>query len=318
MANLIFSLNSVAPMITIIVIGYFLARVGILKEPLISQCNRLCYQIFLPIQLFRSIYTSDTGFSSAGSVLFFCVGGSLLLYALILLLSLKLERTPERRAGLATAYMKSNFILFGLSIASTLLGEGNIATVSLIIAVLVPINNIVVVTVFSMLIKDKQSQEGGNQLVSIVKKVLTNPIFLGAALALIVSRIPFTMPYFITKTIDQLANVSIPLALLLLGASFKFSNIAVYSKEILLTIVLKGMVIPGTALALGHMLGFTGAQMVAVLVVFGSPAASSSYVMAKEFGADDLLSANLVLFTSIVSAFTIFFGVLFLRTAGYL
>ena len=39
---------------------------------------------------------------------------------------------------------------------------------------------------------------------------------------------------------------------------------------------------------------------------------------AKEFGADDTLSANGVIFSSLISVVTIFFCVLFLRSAGYL
>ena len=123
---------------------------------------------------------------------------------------------------------------------------------------------------------------------------------------------------FADKVVSQLSNISVPLALLLLGAGFKFSNISVYKKEILLVTGLKGFLLPAGALALASMLGFNTVQMVCVLVIFGSPAASSTYVMAREFGADDTLSANGVIFSSLVSVVTIFFCVLFLRVAGYL
>lgn len=317
MSDLIFSVNAVAPMVIIIALGYLFTRMGILQEPFISQGNRLCYQIFLPLQLFRSIYTSQSDLGNSVNSVIFCLGGSLLVYGTVLVLSLKPEKTPERQAGLATVFMKSNFVLFGLSLATQLLGEGNIADVALTIAMLVPLNNIFVITVFTLLLKEKNGSSG-SRFWGLLKKILTNPIFLGAVFGLLFSRLQITLPVFAEKAVSQLSAISVPLALLLLGAGFKFSNIAVYRREILLVIGLKGFLLPAAALALGSLLGFTAAQMVCVLVIFGSPAASSTYVMAREFGADDTLSANGVIFSSLISVVTIFFCVLFLRSAGYL
>lgn len=240
------------------------------------------------------------------------------MYSAMLILALKVEKTPERQAGLATLFMKSNFVLFGLSLATQLLGEGNIADIALTIAMLVPLNNIFVITVFTLLLKDKNPSRSTNRVWGLLQKILTNPIFLGAVIGLLFSKLQITLPTFAAKTIDQLSNISVPLALLLLGAGFKFSNIAVYKKEILLVMGLKGILLPAGALALASLLGFNAVQMVCVLVIFGSPAASSTYVMAREFGADDTLSANGVIFSSLISVVTIFCCALFLRTAGYL
>lgn len=318
MADLLFSLNTIAPMVTIISIGYIFARLGILKQEFITQGNRLCYQIFLPIQLFRSIYSSHSDLGGSLPFIIFCLGGSLLVYSIVLLISLKLEKFPEQQAGYATAFMKSNFILFGMSLAIQLLGEGNIADVAIIIAMLVPINNIVVVTVFSTLLKDKQPHKSNSRFLNLIHNILTNPIFLGAVIGLIFAELQIPLPTFGHKVVDQLADVATPLALLLLGASFKFSNVARYKKELVMLFFLKGVLIPGGALALATLMNFTTTQMVGVLVIFGSPSASSSYVMAREFGADDVLSANIVIFSTLISTITIFFCVLFLRTAGYL
>lgn len=317
MSDLVFSINAVAPMVIIIALGTLFTRIGILQEPFISQGNRLCYQIFLPLQLFRSIYTSQSDLGSSMNSVIFCLGGSLLVYGAVLALSLKMEKTPERQAGLSTVFMKSNFVLFGLSLATQLLGEGNIADVALTIAMLVPLNNIFVITVFTLLLKER-SGSSAERFRGLLKKILTNPIFLGAVFGLLFSKLQITLPVFAEKVVSQLSNISVPLALLLLGAGFKFSNIAVYRKEILLIIGLKGFLLPAAALGLASLLGFTAAQMVCVLVIFGSPAASSTYVMAREFGADDTLSANGVIFSSLISVVTIFFCVLFLRAAGYL
>lgn len=317
LSDLLFSINAVAPMVIIIAIGYFFARVGLMKEPFISQGNRLCYQVFLPLQLFRSIYTSQSSLTGSLNSVIFCLGGSLLVYSAMLVLALKIEKVPERQASLATIFMKSNFVLFGLSLAAQLLGDGNTADVALTIAMLVPLNNIFVITVFTLLLKDKNASSA-NRFGTLLKKIITNPIFLGAVIGLVFSRLQITLPIFADKVVSQLSNISVPLALLLLGAGFKFSNISVYKKEILLVTGLKGFLLPAGALALASMLGFNTVQMVCVLVIFGSPAASSTYVMAREFGADDTLSANGVIFSSLVSVVTIFFCVLFLRVAGYL
>ena len=76
----------------------------------------------------------------------------------------------------------------------------------------------------------------------------------------------------------------------------------------------------GGAIALTHLgvLQITPVEVPALVAVFGSPIAVSSAVMVGEIGGDDQLAAQLVVWTSAFSLFTIFITVFLLRSFAYL
>ena len=61
---------------------------------------------------------------------------------------------------------------------------------------------------------------------------------------------------------------------------------------------------------------FGGAQFASLVAVFCTPVAVSSVPMAQEMGADAKLAGQLVVFTTITSAFTVFLASFLLKFAG--
>ena len=63
-------------------------------------------------------------------------------------------------------------------------------------------------------------------------------------------------------------------------------------------------------------LGFTGTSLGCVFIVFGGPAAVSSYIMAKQMKSDHELASQILLISTLMSLFTMFAGIFILRTTG--
>ena len=53
-----------------------------------------------------------------------------------------------------------------------------------------------------------------------------------------------------------------------------------------------------------------------MFIVFGGPAAVSSYIMAKQMKSDHELASQILLISTLMSLFTMFAGIFILRTAG--
>ena len=64
--------------------------------------------------------------------------------------------------------------------------------------------------------------------------------------------------------------------------------------------------------------GFRDEQLMALLIMLGSPTTPSGYVMAKNMGYDGVLSASATAATTLLSAFTLPGWIFVLRSAGYL
>ena len=59
MENFMLSVNAVLPMFLLLAAGYLSQRFGILTREDVPRTNRLGFRIFLPCQLFYSIYCAD-------------------------------------------------------------------------------------------------------------------------------------------------------------------------------------------------------------------------------------------------------------------
>ena len=64
------------------------------------------------------------------------------------------------------------------------------------------------------------------------------------------------------------------------------------------------------------LLGFRGAVFVTLIAIFATPCAVASYAMAQQMGADAALAGNCVVFTSALSAFTMFAWVFVTKALG--
>ena len=87
---------------------------------------------------------------------------------------------------------------------------------------------------------------------------------------------------------------------------------------VLLRLVVSPLLVIGTAVLLRDPLGVTNIELASLVAVSATPVAVSSAVMVQELGGDDQLASQLVVWTSVLSLFSIFAIVYTLRAVGLL
>ena len=120
-------------------------------------------------------------------------------------------------------------------------------------------------------------------------------------------------------------GITSPLALILLGGQFQFSAINGMFKEILVGTVWRTILAPiigiGLAVILSKytpLLSCGVREYPALISVFGSPVAVSSAIMASGMKNDGQLATQLVVWTSLISIFTLFITICLLMATGLL
>ena len=81
--------------------------------------------------------------------------------------------------------------------------------------------------------------------------------------------------------------------------------------------LIKLMVLPAVFLPLAVRLGFADEKLVALLVMLGSIATPSCYVMAKQMGHEGVLTGSVCVTTTLFSALSLTFWLFVLRSMGY-
>jgi predicted permease len=121
------------------------------------------------------------------------------------------------------------------------------------------------------------------------------------------------------EVLEYLARLAIPLALLVLGAQFEFSAVASLKREIIWGVVIRTVIVPTLVIGVAYVVfgnRFGAAQFATLVAAFATPVAVPSVPMVQEMGGDVTLAGQLVVWSTLVSAVTIFLVTFLLRLGG--
>lgn len=310
MENLMISANAVLPMCLVMALGYGTRRLGWLRREEISTINKIAFRIFLPCLLYYNVYCSDLSGSFDPLLMAYAVGGVLLTFGLALGYTLLTEKLPERRGVLIQGMFRSNYVIMGIPVATALLGADQLGTVSILIAVIVPLFNMLAVVVLEVFRGQKPKP------LHILGQIAKNPLVIGSVLGILTLVAGIRLPHILEQTIQSVSAIASPLQLFLLGAFFQFSGLKTYRRELVTVSIAKLIVAPGLFLGLGALLGFRGVAFVSLIGIFASPTAVNSFTMAQQMGGDAELAGDIVVTTSAVSILTMFLWIFLFKSLG--
>lgn len=326
MDSLIFALNAVAPIVIMVAIGYILKKIGLMNASFAKMANKLVFHLFLPAMLFLNVYKIENlGEIDFGYVIYVLIA-LLVIFALSVPLVMCVAKKREYRGTLLQAAFRSNYALIGIPLAQSLFGEQGVLIATLLSAVVIPALNILAVISLTVFGKDGEKPSIKKILIGIAK----NPLIESVALGLVVLgiravfadvglsfRLSDITPVY--KVLENLSVLATPLALLSLGAQFEFSAVSDLRREILFGTLMRTAIIPALGIGTAFLFfrsNFHGAHFAAFVAVFATPVSISSVPMAQEMDGDVVLAGQLVVWTTLASAFSVFLTSFLLRFAG--
>lgn len=300
MESLYISFSAVFPLFSLMIVGFFLKSIKFFDDKFASQLNNLCFKVFLSTSLFNSIYGSDFKQVFSAKLVLYCVVSVFVLYFTLFFLVPVFDKRDKNRGVIIQGSFRGNILYFGLPLATSIYGADNIAQLSIVIAFVVPIYN-----VLSVLALEKYSSRKTDFL-NVLKSVFKNPLIIATIIALFFTFTGIQLPVFVEDVIGDVAGAATPLALIVLGASFKFSSLGINFKPAIATVLIKTVISPLIFIPIAVMLGFSGIELIAIFLVFGTPTAVSSFTMAQAVKANDELAGQVVVFATLLSVGTIF------------
>lgn len=323
MDSLIFAVNSVAPIVLLMAIGYILKKLDFMSPSFAKQANKLVFHIFLPITLFLNIYNiTDFGGMDFGYFAYAAVS-EVIIFIVATPLVMLMTKRGDRRGVLLQAAFRSNYTLIGVPLAVFLCGSDGGAVATLLSALAVPLLNVLSVISYSIY-KDGEKPSIKKMLLGIVKNPLIQAIFaglvcLGIRALFVKAGISFRLDHIepVYTVLKYLSALSTPLALLVLGAQFEFSAVPELKKEIIWGTLLRSVIVPALGLGCAYLFfDFEGVHFASFIALFATPLGVSSVPMAQEMGADATLAGQIVAWSAIASIVTIFLSTFLLSLAG--
>ena len=317
MEHLVYSLNSVLPLVVLVALGYFLRRKGIIQESFVTAGTKIGFQAALPALLFQQVAQADLTTVFNPWLIVFAICAILATVLLLcLLIPLFVKGNPQRGAMIQGIY-RGNFAILGVPLAINMFGEAGAAPTSLLLPFTIPLYNLLAVIILTLF----EPREGPRNRVDgkkILKGIVTNPLIIGILLGLPFSLLHVHLPEIAERSLTGISSLATPLALICLGGQFQFQAAKENLRLTLSAVLLKQLVIPAAALSLAVWMGFRGGELGAVFILFMAPSAVSSYIMAKNMRSDSQLAAQILVGTTFVSPFTMCVGIYLLRSFGFL
>lgn len=310
MEELRLSANAVLPVFLMMAAGYLARCLGILERGDVAKFNRVAFRVFLPCLLFYNVYRSDLSAAIDPRLIAYAVSGVLIVFFAAFAAVQRLEPVNERRGVIMQGIFRSNYVILGLPIAQALLGETELGPVSVLIAIVVPLFNVLAVFVL------ERFRGGSVKPGAVALEVLKNPLVVSSVLGILTLLLGIRLPNILEKAVSGLGAVATPLQLFLLGAFFRFDGLKRYVRPLAAVTAIKLVVTPALFLSLAAALGFRGVGFVALLGIFASPTAVNSFTMAQQMGGDAELAGDIVVSTSVFSALTMFVWIFLFKTLG--
>lgn len=314
MENFLFSLNVTLPIFIIIVIGGLLQRIGLLNEGFSSVADKFVFKVALPVQLFQDIAVMDIRSDFSGKFVLFCMAATTCMFAATWLLGQLFLKDKSMVGAFAQAAARGSAAILGIAFVENIYGSSGMTPMMIVAAVpLFNIYSVIILTVTSA-----QGKFDGALVKKLLKGVVTNPIILGIAAGMVWSLAGLPMPVLLSKSVGYIASTATPLALLVLGATFKGREALQKIGPTLAAAFLKLVAIPAAIFPVAIHMGFRGSELVAIMIMLASPTTVTCYIMAKNMGGDDTLSASVVMTATLLSSVTLTLWVFVMRTMGFI
>jgi len=307
--NIIFTGNVVAPVFLLVALGYFVKRIGVINENFVEVTSRFVYSVSLPALVFINIVEIDLSEAIDFNQIIYIYSATLVSFFLIWLISIPFIKDGKNLSVLVQGAYRSNFAIVGFAIVSKLFGNFALGKAALVLAFILPLYNILAVIILTVPLRKERKLNLKNTLY----EIMFNPLIIAVVIGLIFSYFKIVIPSFINSTIGFLSELALPLALVGIGGSLNLQNIKKASGLAFTSSAIKVILVP-VILTLGaYHFGFRGIDFGIMFVLFASPTAIVSFIMAEAMGANSKLAGNIVLISTVASVFTIAAGIVILK-----
>ncbi|MEE0338267.1 AEC family transporter, partial [Acidaminococcus fermentans] len=145
MENFWIAAGAVLPLMIYMAIGLLARRKYHFNESHISNFNKIVFGVFLPTNMFYSVYFTDIGKVMRPGFVLFAVGALLTVFVTGWVLVTALVKDNKKRGAMIQAFYRSNFILLGVPLVENLYGTEAAAVPLMLCAIIIPIYNVLAV-----------------------------------------------------------------------------------------------------------------------------------------------------------------------------
>ena len=316
MENFIYSINVTMPIFLVMVIGYILKQIGMLNDNFVTVANKFNFKVTLPFMLFKDIAGVDIKAVFDIKYVLFCAIVSTICFWVVWGTAKLLVRDKTIRGAFVQSSFRGSAAVMGLAFIQNIYGSSAMGPLMIVSAV--PLYNIFSVIVLTFEANDSTGIDKKAKIRQAGINICKNPIILSILAGLIVGLLGIQFPTLVNKTVSNVAQMATPLALITIGAGFEGRKALAKIAPTMASSMIKLVLQPLVFVPFDAFMGFSVENIIAILIMLASPTTPSCYIMAKSMNNDEVLTASVIVTTTLMAAFTLTGWIFLLKTLGYI
>ena len=313
MDNLIFIINVVIPVFSLIVVGYILKKLAVIDEPFVKKTSSFVYQVSLPTLIFMKLFQVDLNKTFDYKMVLLIVGGTVATFLVAYFIEKLFKLKPDRKGVFIQGAFRSNYAIVGLAIISRMFSEESLSKASFLLLFALPLYNLLAIFILSAAF----NKPGKNNALKIIKQVLFNPLVLAVFISMPFSLFKISLPSAIVTTGNYLAAIALPVALIGIGGSLELRKAVQSSGAAITAALIKIILSPLIVLVVAVLWNIHGEDLGILFVIFACPTAVASFVLAAGMNGNIKLAGNIIIISTLGSVFTIIAGLYSLKYFGF-
>lgn len=306
------TLDVTLPVFAMVFVGLGLKRLKWIDSAFVSTASALVFRATLPTLIFLSLIKADLSVALDVSLMAFFAAATLGQFLFSWAWAHYRVAHQDRGIYVQGAF-RGNCGVVGLALAAGMYGNYGLSAGSLLLGVVIVMYN-----AFSVVVLAFYQPGQSTDWRSLLKHVVTNPLIISVFAALPFTALSISLPSWVVTSGDYFASLTLPLALICIGATLSVSSMRDSSQVALGASLMKMVTLPVLSTLAAWMMGFSGEQLGLLFLFFASPTAAASFVMVKAIGGNVPLAANIIAITTLMASITVTLGVFVLRLLGWI
>lgn len=295
------AVQSVLSIVIMVVLGYYLTRIGWFDEGIAKLFTRVVVNVSLPpLMVYNLLATFDREkLIHAGAGIIIPFASMLICYIAAMLAARLINVKLERRGIFQAMFFASNTIFMGMPVNIALFGESSVPYVLFYYAA----NTTLFWTIGMFGIsRDSSTKKESAVSLSTLKRIFSPPL-LGFIVGVALIMLGVQLPGFIMDTCKYLGNLTTPLSLLFIGITFGTLDIRdiKFDKDMAVMIFGRFILSPLVVYGLSFLIPIPSLMMKVFIIQSAMPVITQAAITAKAYDADHQYATVMVTATTIIS-----------------
>lgn len=291
------SVETIIPIIAMIIIGYVLRRASVLKAEDAISLNKIVINIAIPSLIFLAIYKTNLSILPIITPIpFICITVGIACGLIAYLIAITLHYPEKTKWSIVATSAMFNSGFLGYPVVLGVFGaEG------LVRAIFYDLGSMILFISFGIFFLLML----GGKYSDILKRALIFPPLWGIILGLLLNFLNINIGFITSQTLQYLSGAAIPLIMISLGLTLEFKGIKEHIKAVSIVSTIKLFIAPLIAFAIVLILGMGGLEKPVTILEAGMPSAMLALVLAITYDLDIKAAASCIFASTIFSMVTI-------------